>query len=166
MRVRVNGDGGLVSPGLNADPHFGELVLDDATGIALTTPSATLVAAAAVAAGESFGLTVTAGATSTLTVVRAGRYQLSAVLSDLTTSTGAVVTIAVQKNSAALSPVLQSIMTTAGTADGHIAITGIVSLAKGDVLRLVATTSAGNLTIKRLRFSAVQLSDASSGVTA
>lgn len=158
MRVRVSADAQLCSPGLNADPHFAELIVEDGSGVVLTTPTAAAIAASPMAVGQTFGSTATL-LTGLLTVTRPGLYRVSACLSNLVHSAAATLTVALQKNSAALSPVVQSVQALAGTVDGVINLQAILPLQPGDTLRLVATASAGNFTVKSLRFDVVQLSD-------
>lgn len=175
MRVRVNGDGGLVSPGLNADPHFGEIYVNDDTGVALTTPTtATAIAHASLTlAGPSFGVTIAPTAGS-ITVARAGKYRVGFALSEITPVNNQVITLEVYKNGAVVaaatnvSPGARAKFTqpAAAVAIPTMASVGYLDLAKGDVLTLRVVVNADNFTVKRLRFYAEQVSDSSVGVTA
>lgn len=163
MRVRVNNDAGLASPGLNADPHFGELVVDDATGVALTTPtSATTLGGSPMLAGQSFGLAVAVA--GTITIARAGLYLVHFAANQITKVNSQVVTIEVYNNAAVLTTgkALKAKFTQPATAVEIPTMSsfGILSLAAGDVLTLKGTADTGNLTIKNLRFGATQLTDA------
>ena len=161
MRVRLNADGGLAAPGLNADPDFGELTVDDGTGVALTTPTtAADIKGLPMAAGLSSGCTLSA-TDGSITINRPGRYLVSFTVAEVTAVNSQVITVDVYKNAAVLSPAIKATLTQPGTAIPRVSLAGqgMVSLTKNDVLTLRATADTGNFTTKRVRFSAVQLQD-------
>lgn len=168
MRVRVNDDGGLAAPGLNCDPHYAEIYIDDDTGVALTTPTAaTAIAHATLTkAGPSFGPTVSETGGS-VTIARAGRYRVAFALSEITPVNSQVITLEVYKNAAAVtaasgtSPGAKAKFTQPATAVAipSMSSLGYLNLAKGDVLTLTVIASVGNFTVKRARFVVEQVSD-------
>jgi hypothetical protein len=163
MRVRVNADGQLVSPGLNAGPDFGEITVADATGITLTTPTtaADIKHATLTVVGNSSGVTLSATAAS-ITIRRPGLYLVAFNLGEMTAVNSQVVTIDIYKNAAVASPTIRASLTqlaTAAVLNYSLAASGVMSLTKGDVLTVRGTADTGNLVVKRMHFYAVQLAD-------
>lgn len=164
MRARLNADGVLFPPGLNADPDFAELTIGGGTPFVTTVinPTAEVVLGAGVAAGLVQGITQ-AAATGLLTIRRPGLYlvylslgQISAALSS------GVITLAVQKNSASLAPRMQGVLLQPAVAANFMSFSShrVVSLTKGDTLRVVITgTVGGFITITEGVLGCVQLSD-------
>jgi hypothetical protein len=169
MRVRVNNDGGLQSPGLNTDPHCGSFFFDSGTAFALTTPTtATAITgtnATGLAIGPSFGALQTLAAGS-FTVTRAGLYRVTFGLSQITAVNSQVITLEVYKNGAVIPSTtgngpVKALFTQPGTAVEIPAMgtEGLVQLTVGDVVTLTAIASTGNFGAKRLQFVLVQLAD-------
>lgn len=163
MRVRLNADGVLMSPGLNAGPDFGEITVADATGITITTPTtATALAHASLTvAGNSSGVTLSATAAS-ITIRRPGLYRVGFSVANMTAVNSQACLINVFKNGTVLAPTIAASVTqlaTAAVLNFSLAAEGVVSLVKGDVLVPRGTASTGDLIIKNMRFFAVQLSD-------
>ena len=153
---------GLIHPDkFEARAHYGALVIDDGTGVVLTTPtSAADIKGAPMAAGESNGCTLSA-TDGSITIVRPGRYAVSFAAGEVVGVNNQALTIEVYKGAAVLAKALLAKVTQPATALAivSLAASGIVDLEKGDVLTLRATGSTGNVTVKRLRFSAVQIDD-------
>lgn len=164
MRVRLNNDAGLSSPGLNTDPHCGEFYFDSSSAYALTTPTAataiTSTNATGLTAGEQFGGLGLASAGS-FTITRPGIYRLFANLSEVTPVDSQVITLEFFKNGAAIGKPIKAKYTQASTsiAIPSIVCEGLANLVGGDVITLTVIASTGNFGSKRLHFGLVQLTD-------
>ncbi len=173
MRARINNDAGLMSPGVNCDPHFGELVINNATGIVMTTPTAGVIAnnatgnsdAVRLVAGQSFGLTMSA-TTGLITAARAGLYFVWLDLSGITVVNTQTLVAEVFKDGAtigATNALKSGVLTqaTALTNGATISLHGVVALAVGSTLSAVITAGVtGDFTCKNMRFGCLQLTDA------
>ena len=147
-RVRVNGDGGLAPPGLNADGVYGVLNIGGGTDFdTAANPTDEVIDGTGVAAGVAFGCTLDAAA-GTITVSRPGVYELDLNLSEISSaSASGVITANLQKNSAAFSPVITGKLLQPAVAANFmdLNIRRIVTLAKGDVIRAVLTGTVGGV---------------------
>lgn len=161
MFIRRRGTSQIQPDKFEARPNYAELTIDDNTGVVLTTPTtATAVAGAPMANGEFFGAGVALAAGS-ITIDRAGRYRVGFHAGELVGVNSQALQLLVYKNAANLSPQIAAKITQPSTALPIVALSaeGILLLAKGDVLVLRAIGSTGNVTVKRLRFYAVQIDD-------
>jgi hypothetical protein len=174
MQVRVNADAGLAYPGLNCEPHCGEIYINDDTGVALAITATTAIAHATLTlAGPNFGLTIAPTAGS-FTIARAGLYRVAFALSEITPVNSQVITLEVFKNGAAVaaaanvSPGARAVFTQPGTAVAvpTMSGTGYLRLARGDVLTLTVNVGSTTFTVKRLRFTCEQVQDLTAAVTA
>jgi hypothetical protein len=170
-RVRVNADNSPASPGLNADSDFAEFLLGNASSGAASyatsaNPTAevvsTAVSANISANASKFGPTLAAAA-GTITIARPGTYLVYVNIADADpASASGVMTFEVQKGGAALSPRLRAkaIATATGVFSLNLSAMRIVTLAGGDVLRLVVTgTTGGVISIVDGSWGVVQLTD-------
>jgi hypothetical protein len=172
MDLRSNTDGAFIcdTSRSNTTPAFGELRIGTAAAFVTASLSAAteVIDAAggtsgASLMGSSFGLTADI-ATGTFTIIRSGLYELELNLASYTNSLAAGnVTIAVEKNGTALAQPdavseTQVAATSATLGRRH---TRIVSLIKGDVLRVTVTNSAagGTVSILNSTFRVRQLAD-------
>lgn len=159
MRIRVNADGGLASPGLNAAPDFGELTVSSA--LTVTTPTtATDIKGGTMAVGNSSGLALSASAGS-ITIRRPGLYLVYYNISECTGVNSAVWTFDVYKNAAVASPAVKTGLTHPATAVVRASFNaiGVLSLTKNDVLTFRATADTGSVVFPSGRFGAYQLLD-------
>lgn len=142
--IRVNNDGELHPDGLNAAPQHGELVIGGGTAFAsASNPNAEVIDGTGVAAGQSKGATLSA-TNGTITIDRAGTYEVELNLADF--SCGAAsgnVQFDVQKNAGAFTRRMQAIRA-AATGKGGLVIKQRQALVKGDVVRAIVTSAAGN----------------------
>lgn len=159
---RRNDTLGLIHPdGFEARPHYASLVINDGTGVVLTTPtSATAITGAPMALGEANGATPLVSAGS-LTISRPGRYRIGFHAGELVGVNNQALTLEVYKNGAVITNAILAKITQPATALAIVSLSaeGIENLERDDVLVLRATGSTGNVTVKRLRFFAVQLDD-------
>lgn len=157
MRVRLNSDGGLHPAGLNADPHYGELVFTDWDSGA--TPDAEVLDGTGCAVGLAYGVTQSA-TNGTLTVTRAGVYEVALYGHQQESADADEPTYAIQKNGSALRSALHS--NGASGATSSVLITILVSLAVGDVIRAVVTDGSGGDAIADFNgvLRVLQISDA------
>jgi hypothetical protein len=157
--VRVN-DGSKSPTLLTAEPHYGELGIDDATGLVLTTPtSLTDIKGSPMAAGESNGVTLSA-TNGTITVARSGLYRCYAMTQNVTGVNSQALVLQLVKNSTATGA--EAEFTQGGTAltiAPGMSVVDIVSLAVGDTIKAQISGSTGNVTIKRFSLGCVQLTD-------
>lgn len=166
-------DGKLVPSKLSTLPQLGEISVDDGTGITLTTPSAAVVKDNSLTvAGNVRGSLVIDPVNGTLTVKSPGLYRICFYAGDGVGANTGVQTLTVFQNvnaggAAELSPSIKAISTTL-TAQPWIPLNacGMVSIAadkaagSGNVVFDVrATSSTGNMTLKRFRFSAQKVDE-------
>lgn len=160
MRVRMNVDGVLVSPGMNAGGDFGELTVTAA--FTLTTPTtAADIKASTVTAGNVSGCTLSASAGS-VTIRRTGLYLVYFNIADCTGVDLAVWTFDVYKNAAVLAPVIRSTLSqiaTKAVLRPAFAASGVLSLVKNDVITYRGTADTGSIVFANGRFGVVQLAD-------
>lgn len=153
---------GLIQPDrLEARPHYGSLVIDDATGVVLTTPtSAADIKGSPMAAGESNGCTLSA-TDGSITIVRPGKYRIEFAAGEIVGVNSQAVIVEVYKGAAVLAKAVLAKITQPATALPIVSLAagGIVDLERGDVITFRATASTGNFTCKRGRFSVTQLDD-------
>ena len=163
-RVRMNDDGGLVPPGMNADGDYGTLRIGGGTDFdTASNPTNEVIDGTGVAAGLAFGCTLDATA-GTITVNRTGVYELYLNLSEVSAaSASGVITANLQKNSAAFSPPITGKLLQPAVAANFmdLNVRRIVSLVKNDVIRAVLTgTTGGVIKVEHGELGLVQLSDA------
>lgn len=143
---------------LNLAPHYGDLEIDDETGLALTTPTAaTIVGGAPTTVVAEFGLD--AAVAGTLTVARPGNYRLRYCVSEITPVNSQVITFEAYLGTTASGG--KSKFTQPGTAVAIPTMAGIsppIACAAGDVLSLKVIGSTGNVTIKRAQILVEQVS--------
>jgi len=162
-RVRLNDDGGLASPGLNADGDYGSLRIGGGTDFdTASDPTNEVIDGTGVAAGLAFGCAVDATA-GTITISRPGVYRLDLNLSEVSSaSASGVITVSLQKNGAAFSPPITGKLLQPAVAANFmdLNIRRIVSLTKNDTVRAVVTgTTGGVIKVEHGELSVEQLSD-------
>lgn len=157
LSVRSNLDG--VEPdGLNVAPHYGDIKIDDDTGVVLTTPTTatTLGGSPAVVAAE-YGLD--AAVAGTFTIARPGNYRLRYFISEITPVNNQVITLEAYLDSTASGG--KSKFTNAATGVAIPTMAGCsppIACVVGSVLTLKAIASTGNLTVKRGQIIVEQVS--------
>lgn len=165
MKIRVTEDGDLHPELLNAKPHYGQLIYGSGTAFAsASNPNAEVLDndGGSVVAGVSNGCTLSAD-NGTITIVRPGDYDVELVLADF--SCGAAsgnVQFDVQKGGAAFGTTnrMQAIRA-AATSKGGLVVKKRQTLARGDVLRVIVTSAAGNaITVTEGTLTATQVTDA------
>lgn len=164
MRLRTNYDGGEAFPGANCDPQYGELVILNWASAA--GPSSEVIdnAAGSVVVGESFGVTLDASA-GTLTIDRPGLYLIE-LLGTCSADGACEPEFALQKNTADFSPTIEAdVDLGASNAKGVIAVSRLVKLAKGDVIRAEVTVATQVVTVHDAVLRVFQLTDAELTVT-
>lgn len=163
-RVRLNNDNLPAAPGLNADPDFIDVFVEAWASASNPTAEVVDTAAAELVLGESYGMTL-ALATGLITVNRPGRYLVGFNFGQVSSaSASGVIEFQLQKNSANLSNTcLAKILEPAVAANFvSMAASRVLTLAKGDTLRVVCTgTVGGIITVQRGNIYAMQLSDQS-----
>ncbi len=177
MRARLNSDGGQMSPGVNADPQFGELVYGGGTAFTSgSSPTAEAVKGTGVAAGETFGCVLSA-TDGTIVIDRPGNYLVILDLGDAEATTGDGTFMAEVLKAPASAPSTFAAFTKRMRASFVADETGLVNLSasrvmvkqlkKGDVLEVALTgTSSGALVINEGGLTVVQLTDEELTVTA
>lgn len=163
MRARLNADGGLFSPGINCGPDYGELTIGGGTAFAsASNPTAEVIDGTGVAAGNSSGLTMSA-TTGLITVRRPGLYLVYLSIGQISSaSASGVITLAVQKNTAAVAPRITAKLLQPAVVDNFMSANcmRVVSLTKGDTIRAVVTgTTGGIITIEEGVLGVCQLLD-------
>jgi len=157
LNIRTSDD--AVEPNsLNLAPHYGDLKIDDDTGLALTTPtSATVVGGSPTAVAAEYGLD--AAAAGTFTIARPGNYRLRYCVSEITPVNNQVITFEAYKGSTASGG--KSKFTNAATGVAIPTMAGVsppIACVVGDVLSLKVIGSTGNVTIKRAQILVEQVS--------
>jgi hypothetical protein len=108
-------------------------------------------------------------ATGTVTIERAGIYELELILSKFSSaSASGVMNFTIQKNSAALTPTITLGVLQPAVAANHMSAhcKGLAALVVGDVIRVVVTgTTGGVITIVSGRIIVRQISDATAFTT-
>jgi hypothetical protein len=158
LSVRTSDD--KVSPeSLNINPHYAYLDIDDDTGLALTTPTtATVVGGSPMTVQAESGLD--AATDGTITVTRAGTYEVDYALSEITPVNSQVITLEVYLGTTAKGG--KQKFTNAGTAVAIPSMSGMsgpITCAVGEVLTLKVIASTGNFTVKRAQIRARQIAD-------
>jgi hypothetical protein len=150
-----------------ADRHkvmgdYGCLIYGGGTAFAsASNPSAEVVDGTGVVAGRSNGVTLSA-TDGTITIDRPGDYVVELALSDF--SCGAAsgnVQFDVQKNGASFTTTdRMQVIRVAATAKAGVTLRKQLTLAKGDVLRTIVTSAAGNaITVTEGSLTVQQLTD-------
>lgn len=178
MRLRTNYDGGEAFPGANCDPHFAELILGGNVSAftSASPPTDEPIDGTGVAAGESFGCTMSA-TDGTITIVRAGNYLVSLNLGDVEITTGDGTAVFEVKKAPITAPStfaalaqrlrIKVVADETGLVNMSASRQKVVALAKGDVLRAEVTgTASGAVILADGGLVVVQLTDAELSVTA
>lgn len=157
LKIRTSDDAAEPNS-LNLAPHYGDLEIDDDTGLALTTPTAaTVVGGAPATVAAEYGLD--AAVAGTFTIARPGNYRLRYFVSEITPVNSQVLTFEAYLGATASGG--KSKFTQPGTAVAVPTMAGLsppIACVVGDVLSLKVIGSTGNVTIKRAQIVVEQVS--------
>ena len=168
-------DGKLVPSLMSTFPQIGEISISDGTGVTLTTPTAAVIKDSSghlTVANAVRGSVVVDGDNGTITIKQAGLYEICFFAADGVGANTDTQTISVFENingggAGALAPVISSVAITL-TAEPWVPLSSCgfrnytAAQAKGTsnvVLDARATSSTGNMTLKKFRFSAKKVDE-------
>jgi hypothetical protein len=158
LKIRTSDDG--VEPNsLNLAPHYGDISIDNDTGVVITAPtSATTVGGAPAVVATEYGLD--AAVNGTFTIARPGNYRLRYFLSEITPVNNQVLTFEAFIDSTPAGG--RSRFNQPATAVPISTMAGCsppIACVVGSVLTLKVTASTGNVTIKRGQIIVEQVAD-------
>lgn len=159
--VRLDNDSRIHPDTLRAPHQYGELTIDDGTGVVLTTPTNfTDIKGSPMVANLSSGVTLSA-TDGTFTIARPGVYRVGFTAARVGAVNSQTLEVQAVRNGSALDDGIYSRIVQAATAviTSVPGVWGYVNCSRGDVIKFQAKASTGNASFLNARFLVEQVSD-------